>query len=330
MEFIIRHQFRDLEIGGHKFYVTSLFKKLMDKLKETYSEHTFTIELDDSYEKYGQGGIFSCMSFSIINPITKNYILISLFDNWKYHFMRHLGWEGKKMKQFFYAGGFNFLDYFDFKQISKSNTDLEFPENINEVFNPFFYNPYFDCCYDEITTLYESNNEKENKMFFRGWMWDFRKEIVEGIDRDDILIFDKNQNNQNLNYISYLKEMKKYLVSLSLPGGTEVCNRDIESFSIGVPVIRPHLQINYPDPLIPNYHYINCYHYCDYSKDGNPKYISHEDFRKNLIYTWDKVKTNKEYLDFISKNARDWFSRNCTIDNNLNFLLSKINLELLH
>jgi len=61
----------------------------------------------------------------------------------------------------------------------------------------------------------------------------------------------------------------------------------------------------------------------------NPKFISHEDFQKNLIYTWDKVKTNKEYLDFISKNARDWFLKNCTIDNNLNFLLSKINLELL-
>jgi hypothetical protein len=151
-----------------------------------------------------------------------------------------------------------------------------------------------------------------------------------GIDRDDILIFDKNQNNQNLNYISYLKEMKKYLVSLSLPGGTEVCNRDIESFSIGVPVIRPHLQINYPDPLIPNYHYINCYHYCDYSKDGNPKYLSHKDFQENLLRTWDKVKDNKEYLDFISKNARNWFLKNCTIDNNLNFLLSKINLELLY
>jgi hypothetical protein len=112
MRFIIRHQLRDLKMGGHEFYVTSLFKKFINSIKLKYPEHTFDVEVDQSYEKYGQGSIFSCMSLSIVNPENGNYVLISLFDNWKYHFMRHLGWEPKKMKQFFYAGGFNFLDYF--------------------------------------------------------------------------------------------------------------------------------------------------------------------------------------------------------------------------
>jgi hypothetical protein len=160
-------------------------------------------------------------------------------------------------------------------------------------------------------------------------MWDFRKQMTENINRDDILIIDKNQNNQNLNYVDYLKDMANYSVSLSLPGGTESCNRDIECFGIGVPVIRPYLQINYPEPLIPNYHYINCYHYCDYTDNGNPKYLSYEDFQKNLIYTWEKVKNNQEYLDFISKNAREWFVKNCQPENNIELFLNKIDLNLL-
>ena len=329
MNYIIRYQKRHLNIGGRDYYVTNLFNKFIDRLIETYPQHQFKIHHDPSFEKYGYGSIYSSMNLSIVNEYSGNYILVSLFDNWKYHFMKHLGWEPKKMKQFFYAGGFNYLDYFNYKKNINNNLDLEFPEDITTIFNSFFYNPYFDCCYDEMDKINSNKKEKLKKLFFRGWMWDFRKKMTENINSDDILIIDKNENNQNLNYIDYLNEMSNYVAALSLPGGTEICNRDIECFAIGVPVIRPHLQINYPDPLIPNYHYINCYHYCDYTDNGNPKYISYKDFQNNLQYTWEKVKNNQEYLDFISKNAHNWFFKNCTIDNNINLLIDKINLNLL-
>jgi hypothetical protein len=333
MEYIIRHQFRDIIVGGKEFYVTSLFKNLYQSLVEKNPQHTFKIEVDQSYEDYGSGGIYSCMSLSIINPINNTYILISLFDNWKYHFMKHVGWEPKKMKQFFYAGGFNFLDYFNNKVNGKNNIDLEFPDNIESIYNCFFYNPYFDCCYNELEEIYNNRNknEKIRKLFFRGWVWDFRKLMTENIEREDIVIKDKLQgHNQNLNYLDYLNEMNEYVAGLGLPGATESCNRDIECFAIGVPVLRPHLQINYPDPLIPNFHYVNVYHHCDYSSMGHPKYISYSDYQKNLEYTWDMVKNNDEYLNFVSQNARKWFVDNCTMEKNINLLLNKINLELLN
>lgn len=316
-------------IDGHRFYVTSFFNQLKNKLIELYPEYTFEVEVDQSYEKYGQGGIFSCMSFSIINPNNNEYILISFFDNYKYHFMKHLGWEPKKMKQFLYSGGFSFIDYFNYSNNISNNPDLEFPENIELVYQPFFYNPYFDCCYDEMTKIYEKRNNinKTNSLFFRGWMWDFRQKMVENIKRDDIIIIDKNINNQNLTYLDYLNEVSSYIASLSLPGGTEVCNRDIECFGIGVPVIRPLLQVNYPDPLIPDYHYINCYHYCDYSNGGHPNYQSYTDFERNLIHTWERVKNNQKYLDFISNNAKKWFDRNCKLPDNLNYVVNQINLN---
>ena len=330
MKYVISYHFRNLLTDGNKFYVTNLFNNLKDKLISVYPQHEFVVELDPTYEKYGQGGTYSCMSFSLINPENENYILISLFDNWKYHFMTHMGWKPKKMKQFFYAGGFNYLDYFNFKKVSKNNKDVEFPDDIDNVYNSFFYNPYFDCCYDNIGKIYENRNPKHNKLFFRGWMLDFRKKMTEGLNREDILVIDKNLNKQNLKYLDYLNEMSEYLVSLSLPGGTEICNRDIECFAIGVPVLRPNLQINYPDPLIPNYHYISCYHSCDYTNNGNPEYVSYEDFKKNLLYTWDMVKNNDEYLNFISKNARDWFVKNCSSDISIDHFIKKIKLDLLN
>jgi hypothetical protein len=41
---------------------------------------------------------------------------------------------------------------------------------------------------------------KHKKLFFRGWMWDFRKKMTEGLNQDDILVIDKNLNKQNLKY----------------------------------------------------------------------------------------------------------------------------------
>jgi hypothetical protein len=319
-----------MKLSGFDFYVTNLFKKFFKKLNDTYPEHTFEVQIDSDYEKFGQGGIFSCMSFSIINPETQNYILISLFDNWKYHFMKHMGWNPKKMKKFFYAGGFNYLDYYNFKSKNKFNSDIEFPDNITNVYESFFYNPYFDCCYDFMEEIYKNRKPKHRKLIFRGWMWESRIKMTDGINRNDIIIIDKNKNNSNLNYSNYLKELSDYVSILSLPGGTEICNRDIESFGIGSPVIRPQLSVNYPDPLIPNYHYISFYNYCDYTENGNPKYIDYDSFKKNLEYTWDLVKNNDEYLNFISQNARNWFVKNCSIENNINYFINKIDLKNLN
>lgn len=331
MELVIRHQFRNIKTGDKNFYITNFFYKLFQNLEIEYPDIKFRIENQPEYEDKGQGSVYSCMNFSIINPENQNYILFSFFDNWKYHFMKHLGWNAKNMKKFFYPGGFNFLDYFTFKSHTKNNFDLEFPIDIESVYEPFYYGPYFDCCYDEMSNLYQIRNnfEKIHKLFFRGWMWDFRKNMTDGLNQEDILIIDKNIDNENFEYVEYLNEISKYKACLSLPGGNEVCNRDIECFAVGVPVIRPALNVNYVDPLIPNYHYISCYDFCDYTIDGHAKYQSYDDFKKNLVNTWNKVKNDDEYLNFVSKNARDWFERNCISDNNLHFVLNNLDLSIL-
>ena len=327
MKLYIRHQFRDLG----NFYVTNFFNRLYKELQSKYPIYSFDIVNDKSYENNGYGSIYSCMNFSIINPKSNKYILVSFFDNWKYHFMKHLGWRPSNMVQFFYPGGFNYIDYFSFKKDQKNNNDIDCPINIDQIYKCFFYSPYEVGSDKEIEDIYISRKIKESidKLYFRGYLWDFRRAMVNSIDSNSILIIDKNIDNNNLSYLDYLKDLSNYRCALSLPGGTEICNRDIECFSIGVPVIRPYINIHYPDPLIPNYHYISCYTDCKYWS-GDPFYLSYKDFILSLEYYWDKVKDNLEYLNFIAYNARLWFLKNCTLDNNITYILSQLNMELLN
>jgi len=326
MQIIIRHLFRDLR----NYYVTSFFQLLYEKLEQKFPKYSFSIENDPAYEHNGYGGIYSCMNFSIINPQNKKYILISFFDNWKYHFMKHLGWNPSNMVQFFYPGGFNYWDYFNFRNHEKTNPDIDCPIHIKNIYNSFFYGTYEKGSLDIIENIYDDYNLLNTKpsLYFRGYLWDFRKRMTENIQDESILVTDRNENNNNLNYIDYLKDLSQYRCALSLPGGTEVCNRDIECFAVGVPVIRPYLNIQYPDPLIANYHYISCYNDCKYW-DGNPNYLSYEDFILHLKDCWNKVKNNYEYLSFIRRNARDWFVKNCTLESNVDYVLSKIQMEKL-
>lgn len=326
MKLIIRHLFRDLD----KYYVTNFFNILYNTIQQYYPQYSFEIFNDKKYENNGYGGLYSCMNFSILNPETEKYILLSFFDNWKYLFMQHMGWKPSKMTQFFYAGGFNYADYFNFRNHQKDNPDLDIPLNIDHLYNSFFYGPYYTGYDHEVNNLYRKSSKNSIPILtFRGYMWDFRQLMVQDLFEDQsINIVDKNTGNNALQYIDYLKDLTKYRCALSLPGGTEICNRDIECFSVGVPVIRPLISTAYPDPLIPNYHYISCYDNCKYW-DGNPSYLSYVDFQRSLIECWHRVKDNIDYLDFIAKNAREWYLRNSIIDNNIKYTISKIDLGAL-
>lgn len=327
MDIVIRHFFRDLG----NFYVTNFFHSLYKQLQLQFPQHSFRIENNNSYEINGYGSTYSCMHMSIINPQNNKYIVISFFDNWRYLFMKHLGWNPELMTQMFYCGGFNFLEYFYWKDNQSYNDDVYLPSDIDKKYHSFFYGPYNTNYANEETNIYNSYNIDDAlpQLYFRGYMWDFRQEMVKNINQDDIIVIDKNIEHNNLDYVEYLQDLTRYQAALSLPGGTEICNRDIECFSVGIPVIRPLLSTAYPDPLIPNYHYISCYDSAKYW-DGNASYNSYQDFALSLTECWNTIKNNKEYLKFISKNAHNWYVKHCNIESNVYYILSKLNMESLY
>jgi hypothetical protein len=238
------------------------------------------------------------------------------------------------MVQFFYAGSFDFLDFYAYKQLVSYNKDFVFPDNIHDIYKQFFYIPCYDCLYDKLTNLFNTKKIKtiNNSLFFRGYLWDSRKLMTKNIINkyNDIIIIDKNTESNNLHYGEFIEEITSYKASLSLPGGTSICHRDIESFAVGTPVFRSLLTTNYPDPLLPNHHYIAFYGLCDYSDEHHPKFVSYKDFQDNLLYWWNKLKNNEEYLNYVSKNAREWFVSHCTMEQNIQYVLSQLDIEKLN
>jgi len=326
MSLYFRYHWREIK----DYYPIVLFTDLQNKLQQQYDIKFQPI--DNNFHKFGQGSIFSCMHMSIINADNNKYILISLFDHWKTHFFKYFGWQPELMTQFLYGAGFNYLEYFYFKYLYRNNTNIYLPNDIDTKYHQFFYHTYYTNHDNIETDLFNTYNMDKTlpQLYFRGYMWNFRSLMSEYLlNNKDIIIIDKNINNNNYDYITYLKDLKNYRCALSLPGGTEICNRDIECFAIGVPVIRPTILTNYPDPLIPDYHYINCYGGPRYF-DHKPKFISYKDFSNNVIDTWNRVKNNIDYLNFIAKNAREWYKRNCTLEANSNYILSKINISSLY
>ena len=313
------------ELSIHKYYNGTFFMDLIKGLYKKYPEHTFKRANRTEYINQGNGGVYSYLNLSIKNPENDKYIVVSAIDNWKNLFHENMGWKPDKMVKMFYSAGFNYLDYFTFKKHPR----IKFPENMTQVYEPFFYGTYKSGFDNLLTELYENREIQHNKMYFRGWLQDFRKKMLSEFKSSDCQIIDvRAEGSKTLLYEDYLKEMSEYTCSLSLPGATEICNRDIESFAIGLPVIRPLLHTNYPDPLIPDYHYINCYSDCKYWA-GTPYYENFAEVGRGAVVYWNKVKNNTEYLNFIAKNARDWYLRNCTMENNLNYVMSKLDLEIL-
>jgi len=230
------------------------------------------------------------------------------------------------MVKLFYAGALNYQDFFNWRFEQRHNADVLCPENIDDIYQPIFYNCYYPHEEDFYEKLYGSRQPTKKELIFRGWLWDLRKDMVSGVDSPEIKIIEKRDEGELLSYHQYLEELADYTCALSLPGGTAICNRDIECFAVGTPVIRPALHTVYADPLIPDYHYISCFDDCKYWS-GNPSYINAKEFSTHLTKCWNRVKNNLDYLCFVSQNARKWYLRNCTMEKNLGFLISHIKLE---
>jgi len=121
----------------------------------------------------------------------------------------------------------------------------------------------------------------------------------------------------------YFEEIIKHKIALSIDGRGEFCYRDIECFAIGVPTLRFEFVSKFNDPLIPNYHYISIPRPSDMDlyRTGNK---SHAELIEKRYF---EVLENNEFLNFISKNARDYYDKNCAMDVNINNTFELLELK---
>ncbi len=158
----------------------------------------------------------------------------------------------------------------------------------------------------DLESYYNKRKEKTElipKLFFRG-NTEYRP-IVNYIDPD---VLSDTRKIEPSEYFDFLSDHE---VCLSIGGvaNGDLCYRDIECMAMGVPFLRFDFVTTLNPALIPNYHYISVPLQLDLPKqrDVLKDRLGNESHAKLLEKRFLEVIEDKNFLNFISKNAREYY-----------------------
>ena len=114
-----------------------------------------------------------------------------------------------------------------------------------------------------------------------------------------------------ITYDAYIEEALTFKIALGYGGGGgyvcgDFCFRDIEMFGLGIPLLRPKFVVETTNPLIENVHYIAV----DCEFDEVFRYKDPEKLSDAIKERYHEVVDNEEFLQYIVKNAREWYIEN--------------------
>lgn len=176
-------------------------------------------------------------------------------------------------------------------------------EDYSLKYSPWTYFPAHLYDLEEYYNKRQTTPPSNDQIYFRGTSLEDRK-IIHYIDKEIITPFNPIVPDQ------YFNELITHKIALSVDGRGEFCYRDIECFACGVPIIRYDFESIFYDPLIPNFHYISIPRPDDMVlyRAGN------EEHAKKLVERYKEVINDDEFLNFIAKNAREYYEKNCKLD----------------
>jgi hypothetical protein len=202
-------------------------------------------------------------------------------------------------------------------------------ENIDKV-RPWLFLTFKDFDFDYYREKRNQITSFQDKLFYLGSGIDgYRKSVLEVESRG---FLQKTGNFEFKDYLeklinskiglSHYMDLDKYTNPFEFPG--EMCYRDIEYMSVGLPFIRIEYKDSLHDPLIANHHYI--------SIPREDAYIAYEKNKENgvaelYIKKYLEIKNNNAFLDFISKNQIKWFDKNIKSPNKEKLTFDLLELE---
>jgi len=194
------------------------------------------------------------------------------------------------------------LDAHVFEHIDKYSPWIYFPSGIHDL-EQYYYKRLVI-------------SELKDKMIFRGTSLEDRS-ILSHLNPD---LFD------GPNIVGgaepYFNDIINYKIGLSVAGRGELCYRDIEYMAIGLPFIRFKYSCELNPNLIPNHHYISV----DRPNDLICDRTGNLDHAKMIEDRFLQVKDDKEFLNFISKNAREYYKKYLAYDNNVKHTIDLLNI----
>jgi len=274
-------------------YYNIFFKNFVDFIKtkfvveeDTFFEHanimSYPVKLLNTDST---SDLLEC-EMIIENKETKEFVVISVSDTLTGAILNHQ--SNPLCKKILVA------------QYNQKIIDNHLRGDFSHKFTPWIYFPSNE--YD-LDSKYEKRNnitEFVDKFSFWGTSVEDRK-ILTHFDNQ---YFDGGLPIGDFN--SYSDKLMKYKMALSIAGRAEFCYRDVENFGMGIPIIRFEYENKMAVPLIPNYHYISIDRPDDliYDRLGERKHA--EMIEKRFLET----KDDESFLNFISKNARDYYDNN--------------------
>lgn len=205
--------------------------------------------------------------------------------------------------------------YFE-KDIEHCTRDIEKKFKIK----PWNFRPLY---WDPIEHRY---NPKNKRAYFKGRLIPYSRDFLQVI---------KDTNNEeftisfkNVLYSDWLKESSESLVCISAPGVRDMCNRDIEFFQMGIPLIRPKfhskLTVKIPEEI---YIPIDFEPITEHAPFGMPK--DHFKLAEEVVYIWNNIKNDKEFLNSKSKLCKEFYEEYYTneklVKNGFKTIINELN-----
>jgi hypothetical protein len=193
--------------------------------------------------------------------------------------------------------------------------------NNYEKYSPWIY---FPMNLTDLESYYQKRKEKTefiDKLCF--WGATSERPILKHFDNSIFV---------GPNYIgdsdSYFDNLINYSIALSIAGVGELCYRDIECMALGVPLLRFEYQTILSEPLIPNYHYISLPYDDEMPRHNNTPTDRLGEYpqAKKIEERFKEVILDKDFLSFISKNARKYYEDNLSPMSRIDKTLEILNL----
>ena len=148
---------------------------------------------------------------------------------------------------------------------------------------------------------FRKNNTPIDKFAFLGNVYSLPRVVIPYLIPSEHFVLKETIGNP----LEYFAEISKYKVGLCIPGVAELCHRDVEFLAMGIPYLKFEYVANLTPKLIPNYHYISIPRIDSHPFEGER--MGKQEYADLYVKRFLEVKDDTEFLQFISKNAMEYY-----------------------
>lgn len=271
---------------GDNYLTSHCHRNIVDALEEAYPHIKFN-RIDSAPMKHHANDKYGYHSLIIENANNKKYIIVSYIDKIRYMQDPGRNWDLENCVDIYASCG---VHEQDFQYMPIEDVEVK----------PFTYSVSTREMLKALDKHQGLDKRVPEKLPFRGKLYNYRKYLSTD-DRFNVTGEFKYPD-------EYVHEMASNTINLSLNGVGETCQRDMEILATGTALFREKLNPQFHNPLIPNHHYIAIN--CDHIKHILNEYKYYEAQAEVYLDRWNEVKDDKELIEFVAKNGKEWYDAN--------------------